>query len=140
MYSIYLEQIIQFLNRSQKLSFLVYKYNRRLNQFSLKLEWKRIRNHLWLLRIYIAQLFICTYFGLRECSIVNAVLCFIFIASRLALYSIFLIISEPDVLRDAVNLMNRMLKYEKQTFDKAKFGKILEEILKSQSIFALNSN
>jgi len=123
MYYFYLDLILNALNRMKRTSIVFYKYNFVTNQFTLVINSSKTCVTHFSLLIHIFLLLISGSFGIRPYSILQKVLCLSFIAGRLGLYSLFNIVTTTQVLQDAVDLLNKMLKFEKRLLNVSTIGK-----------------
>jgi len=57
-------------------------------------------------------------------TILQRVLCLSFLAGRLGLYSLFNIVTSTEVMKDAVDLLNKMLKFETVLLNVSNIGKL----------------
>jgi len=113
MYYIYLDLLLQIHKMLQSVSCGIYVHDKKANRFVSIPSFKRsIKWTHFSLRIYLLLLLLSLIFGVRQYTILENVLSVGFVASRLGTYSLFLIVAEGDVLKDAIVLLNRMLSYE----------------------------
>jgi len=112
MYFFYLDLILNEIERMKRTSIVFYTYNSVKNKFNLVINSHKTHATHFCLLVYIFLLLISGFFGMYPYSILQKVLCLSFVGGRLGLYSLFNIVTTSEVLRDAVDLLNKMLKFE----------------------------
>jgi len=124
MYYFYLTCMLNASNRIKRTSIIFYRYNLAKNQFHLVINSNKIHGTHFCLLIYILLLLISGFLGMRRYTILQRVLCLSFLAGRLGLYSLFNIVTSTEVMKDAVDLLNKMLKFETVLLNASNIGKL----------------
>jgi len=111
-------------NRIKRTSIIFYNYSLAKNQFHLVANSKKTHGTHFCLLIYILLLLISGFVGMNRYTILQRVLCLSFLAGRLGLYSLFNIVTSTEVMKDAVDLLNKMLKFETVLLNVSNIGKL----------------